>query len=126
MKEQKQITKAEMLIMDSLWSLSAQGVGSADIMQALPDPKPAITTLLTHLKILTEKGFVETEKHGKLLSFTPLISREAYTRRFMKDVKNTFFGGSPLSLLSFFVHEEKLTNEQLDELEEIIRRKKQL
>jgi predicted transcriptional regulator len=54
-----------------------------------------MTTLLTFLKRLTEKGFVSTDKEGKLLRFTPLNSRDEYTEQYLDDTKDILFGGSP-------------------------------
>ena len=127
MKARKQLTKAESQVMDALWVLPTEhGATSAEVMEQYAEPKPAMTTLLTFLKRLTEKGFVRTEKHGKLLYFTPLISREEYTRQRMAEVKDTFFGGSLRSLISFFVRQESLDDDQVDELVNIIRQKKTL
>ena len=62
MKEKKQLTKVETQVMNVLWNLQADEVVSAEIMDAFPEPKPAMTTLLTFLKRLTEKGFVRTDR----------------------------------------------------------------
>ncbi|MBO4315338.1 MAG: BlaI/MecI/CopY family transcriptional regulator [Prevotella sp.] len=127
MKEKSQLTKAETQVMNVLWSLpTEQGVTSAEVMERYAEPKPAMTTLLTFLKRLTEKGIVRTEKHGKLLYFTPLLTREEYTQQMMTDMKDTFFGGSLHSLISFFVRHEPLDSKEIDELVDIIRQKKTL
>lgn len=127
MKEKIQLTKAEAQVMNVLWSLPTdEGVTSAEVMEHYDEPKPAMTTLLTFLKRLTEKGIVRTEKRGKLLYFTPLLSRETYTQQMMTEVKDTFFGGSLNSLVSFFVRHEHLNSSQIDELIDIIRQKKTL
>ena len=39
----------------------------------------------------------------------------------MQDIKNTFFGGSGKSLMSFFIKEEKLCDEEIVELFEMIK-----
>lgn len=119
----KQLTRAEQQVMNALWSLSQEGANSAEIMERMPEPKPALTTLLTFLKILKEKGYVLTEKVGKALRFTPAVSREQYTRQYMTEVKNTFFGGSVTSLVSFFAKEEQMSDEEIDELVRIIKNK---
>ncbi len=106
--------------MNALWSLPEQGAFSAEIMELMPEPKPAPTTLLTFLKILKEKGFLVTEKVGKALRFTPTISREQYTRQYMDDVKDTFFGGSLASLVSFFAQRENLSKEEREEIIRLI------
>ena len=121
MKEKRQLTKAETQVMNALWSLPAEGATSAEIMELMPEPKPALTTLLTFLKILREKGFVVTEKMGKALRFIPAISREHYTSMLMNEVKNTFFGGSLLSLVSFFAKHEQLSDEEINEIAQIIK-----
>lgn len=123
MKEKKlsQLTKAETQVMNALWSLSADGAASSEIMERMPEPKPALTTLLTFLKILKEKGFVVTEKMGKALRFTPVLSREQYTRQYMTEVKNTFFGGSLASLVSFFAKDEQMSDEEVAEIMQMLK-----
>ena len=123
MKEKKlsQLTKAETQVMNALWSLPADGASSSEIMERMPEPKPALTTLLTFLKILKEKGFVVTEKMGKALRFTPVLSREQYTRQYMTEVKNTFFGGSLASLVSFFAKDEQMSDEEVAEIMQMLK-----
>ena len=120
MKDKSQLTKAETQVMNALWSLP-QGQGrSSEIMEQMPEPKPALTTLLTFLKILKEKDFVATEKLGKGQLFKALVSRDDYTRTYMKEVKNAFFGGSLSSLVSFFVKNEELSQQEIDEISHIV------
>ena len=127
MKEKYMLSKSEAQVMNILWSISVEdSVTSAEVMESYDEPRPAVTTVLTFLKRLTEKGFVKTEKQGKLLRFTPLVSREEYAARYMKDAKDTFFGGSPVSLISFFVQQEQMDDEQIKELFDIIQQKRQL
>ena len=123
MKDKSQLTKAETQVMNALWSLP-QGQGrSSEIMEQMPEPKPALTTLLTFLKILKEKDFVATEKLGKGQLFKALVSRDDYTRTYMKEVKNTFFGGSLKSMFSFFAQTEDVSEEDLKEILEMIKKK---
>ena len=123
MKEKKQLTKAETQVMNVLWSLPEGQGRSAEIMERMPEPKPALTTLLTFLKILKDKGFIIAEKVGKGQLSKALVSREDYTRTYMNEVKQTFFGGSFTSLVSFFAKEEKLTDDELSEILRIIEKK---
>ena len=118
MKEKKQLTKAETQVMNVLWSLPEGQGRSAEIMDGMPEPKPALTTLLTFLKILKEKGFVTAEKQGKGQLFKALISREDYTRTYMNEVKQTFFGGSYMGFISNLVKEHDVS---IDDLKELIR-----
>jgi predicted transcriptional regulator len=114
--KQQTLTKSEMQVMNILWSLD-RGACVNDILAQYPDPKPAYTTIATFLKILTQKGFVEHKKgSGKLLIYSPLITREKYRRQVMEEVKDDFFGNSFKSMFSFFVREEHLTAEEIQEL----------
>ena len=124
MKEKKSLTKAETQLMNILWGLPEQKGSSAEIMAQYPEPKPALTTLLTFLKILKEKGFVATEKVGRGSIFSALISKADYTSFYMREVKNTFFGGSLTSLVSFFAKEEHLSDKEIDEILKIFEKVK--
>jgi predicted transcriptional regulator len=105
-----------MQVMNILWNLG-RGACVNDILEQYPDPKPAYTTIATFLKILTQKGFVEHKKGaGKLLIYTPLMTKEKYRRQIMAEVKDDFFGNSFKTMFSFFVKEEHLTTEEIEEL----------
>ena len=58
---------------------------------------------------------------GKTHIYYPLMTKEEYTRRVMNEVKDNFFGGSGSSLLKFFVREEKLTEEEIEELIQMVK-----
>ena len=124
--KQQTLTKSEMQVMNILWDLD-RGACVNDILAQYPDPKPAYTTIATFLKILTQKGFVEHKKGtGKLLIYSPLITREKYRRQVMEEVKDDFFGNSFKSMFSFFVREEHLTAEEIQELIEQIKEEEKI
>lgn len=83
MKKQNQtLTKSEMLVMNVLWEFG-RGASVNDILANYPEPKPAYTTIATFLKILTQKGFVESKKgQGKQFVYTPLITKEKYRQSY--------------------------------------------
>lgn len=116
--EERTLTKAEMEIMSVLWD-EGKPLTTHEIITHYPDPKPAYSTVATFLKILTKKEFIAPQKQeggGKTFVFAPLLTRDEYTARMMKEVKSTFFGNSLKSLLSFFVEQEELTAEEIEEL----------
>lgn len=123
--EERQLTKAEMEIMNVLWE-RGEGMTTHEIIEEYPEPKPAYSTIATFLKILTNKGFIQSHKQeggGKTFVFTPTIGREAYTNRVMKEVKSTFFGNSLKSMLSFFAKQEEVSEKDLQEIMEMIKSK---
>lgn len=122
MKDNKSytLTKAEIQIMSILWEMPEGGCVH-DIIEHYDEPKPAYTTIATFMKILQNKKFVEyRKKGGKTHIYYPLMTKEEYTRQIMSEVKDNFFGGSKSSLLKFFVREEKLTEEDVQELLDMI------
>ena len=120
--QQKTLTKGEMQVMNILWD-KQRGACVADIQREYPEPQPAYTTIATFLKIMEQKGFVEKRKggSGKTFVYSPLLTRERYRRLVMDDVKNTFFGGSVKSLVSFFAEEDELTQEDVNEILAILK-----
>lgn len=126
--EERQLTRAEMEIMNVLWSTMSpeEGLTTHQIIKQYPEPKPAYSTIATFLKILVNKGFVGSRKQdggGKTLEFFPLLTREEYTNRVMKEVKSTFFAGSLKTMLSFFARQEEVSEEDLKEIISLIKSK---
>ena len=115
----KELTKAEEEIMQVLWQLESAYV--KDIIAKLPKPKPAYNTVSTIVRILEQKGFVGHEIHGKSHKYHPLITKEGYTKSFMKGFVKRYFGGSYQQLVSFFTNQESLS---VDELEQLLKKVK--
>ena len=120
-KPVQQLTKAEEEIMQVLWDLKSAFV--KDIIARLPKPKPAYNTVSTVVRTLEQKGFVGHEPQGKSHKYHPLITKEEYTRFFMKGFVKRYFSGSYQQMVSFFTREDKLS---LNELEELVGQLKKL
>lgn len=118
----KELTKAEEEIMQVLWELDSAFV--KDIIDKLPEPKPAYNTVSTIVRIMVQKGFAGHEKHGKFHKYYPLITKEAYTRSFMKGFVKKYFSGSYQQMVSFFTQEEKLSINELEQLIQEYKNKK--
>lgn len=114
----KILTKAELQIMQILWKLEHAFVN--DILEGMPTPKPAYNTVSTIVRILVSKGFVGYESFGKSHRYYPLISHQTYTNQFMSGVKNNLFDGSFMSMVSFFVKKEKLSEKEKQEIIEML------
>lgn len=123
-KDDRTLTKAEMEIMTILWD-EDKALSTHTIIEKYPDTKPAYSTIATFMKILTTKEFVsyrKGEEGDKTFYFYPIITRVEYTRKYMKEVKNSLFGGSVKSLISFFAQEEELSEQDLKEILSMIER----
>ena len=100
MKDLKELTKAEDQVMQILWDLKAAFV--KDIIEKMPDPKPAYNTISTIVRILETKGFVDHKAYGKTHEYFPVISKEKYTKFYLNNMLKGYFGGSFQNLVSFF------------------------
>lgn len=118
----RELTKAEDQIMQILWKLEKAFV--KDIIDHLPDPKPAYNTVSTIIRILETKGFVGHKAYGKTHEYYPLIAKEKYTRFYLNTMLKGYFGGSFNNLVSFFAKENNLSAKELEELLKEINTKK--
>ncbi|OKL39921.1 BlaI/MecI/CopY family transcriptional regulator [Pontibacter flavimaris] len=110
----KELTKAEEEIMQVLWKLERAFV--RDILEELPEPKPAYNTVSTIVRILEAKGFVDHEAFGKSHQYFPLVQQDKYKSFFLKNFMSGYFGGSFEKLVSFFAKDNNLDVQELDQL----------
>jgi len=112
----KELTKAEEQVMQELWALEKAFV--KDIIDRLPEPKPAYNTVSTIIRILEKKGFVDHYAYGKTHQYFPLISKTDYTKSYFKNFLSGYFSNSFQDMVSFFAKEDKMS---LSDLEEMVR-----
>ena len=110
----KDLTKAEEQIMQVLWRLKEAFI--KDIIDQMPEPKPAYNTVGTFLKILENKAFVKRRKLGNTYVYAPLVAKKDFTKNYMKGFLGKYFEGSAEKLFSFMVQEKDLNIEQIEDL----------
>ena len=110
--EGRLLTEAELGIMNQVWRLGSASVRQT--MEALePERKLAYTTVATILKILENKGFLESRKHDGVLGYTPKVAREAYESVSVRHLVANVFQGTPAALVNRLLEEEAWTPEEL-------------
>jgi BlaI family penicillinase repressor len=110
----KELTKAEEQIMQILWKLERAVV--KDIIEEMPEPKPAYNTVSTIVRILETKGFVDHRAFGKTHQYFPLVSKDSYSRFSLNTLVSSYFNGSFKNLVSFFTNESKMDVQDIDQL----------
>ncbi len=118
----KQLTKAEEQIMQALWQLKKANV--KNVIEVLPEPKPAYNTVSTIIRILESKGFVNYEKQGKGHVYFPVIAKEAYSNQSINKLVDNYFQGSFKSMVSFFVSKNDIDIDDLGAILKEINKKK--
>jgi BlaI family penicillinase repressor len=114
MKDLKELTKAEDQVMQILWQLE-RGVVK-DIIEKMPNPKPAYNTVSTIVRILEAKGFVGHKAYGKTHEYFPLVTKDKYSKFYFNNMLKGYFGGSFNNLVSFFANENQLKADEIDAL----------
>lgn len=117
------LAKREEQIMQVYWELGKAFI--RDVIPHLPNPRPHYNSVATMVKILEDKGFLDHETVGNVHCYFPVIKKEDYQRFAMKDIVSQYFNNSYSSMLAFFAKEQNLSSEELDEIMEIIKNKKQ-
>lgn len=114
----KELTKGEEQIMQILWELEKGFVN--DIIERMPEPKPAYNTVSTLIRILEKKGIVDHKSFGKTHEYFPLISKEQYTKGFMKGFLKNYFSDSYKNMVSFFSKNENLSAKEIEDIIQIL------
>jgi BlaI family transcriptional regulator, penicillinase repressor len=115
------LTNAEEQIMKLLWKLDKAFI--RDLLDEFPDPKPAMTTVLTLLKRMIDKGFVNYRQFGNSREYYPLIEKADYFSDHINGLIKDFFNNSTAQFASFFTNETEMSPEELKELRDIVDKK---
>jgi predicted transcriptional regulator len=114
MNTMKELTRAEEQLMQILWKLEKGFV--KDLIDELPGPKPAYNTVSTFIRIMEKKGFVGHTAYGNTHEYFPLITKQSYTKQYMKGFIKNYFSNSFQEMVSFFAKEDKMSISELEEL----------
>jgi predicted transcriptional regulator len=111
----------EQQIMDVVYQLGEASV--ADVRERLVDP-PTYSSVRTMLGHLERKGFLKRNRSGVKHFYQPVQTRKRASRSALWAVIDTFFAKSPGDALAALIDDtaEKLSVDDLDRLEEAIRR----
>ena len=75
------------------------------------------------LKRLEDKGFVERESSERGFVYAPRVSEKAARKSALSQIVKTFFNGSAVGAATALIGmEDKLADDELDELEQLIAR----
>nr|WP_293834839.1 BlaI/MecI/CopY family transcriptional regulator [uncultured Arsenicibacter sp.] len=119
----RELTKAEEEIMRVLWRLERGFV--KDVLNELPDPKPAYNTVSTIIRILEKKELVGYTAYGKTHEYFPLITEEQYRRFQTEQLMANYFDNSLKKLVSFFVKEKDVSLGEADEIIKLLNQTKE-
>ena len=120
-KPSETLTEAELRIMQVIWE---KGPGTVQqVLDALVDPPIlAYTTVLTTIRILERKGYVEHSKDGRAHVYSPLVEREEASRSEIRHLVGRFFRDSHEDLVLNILEDRGIAPEELNRLRRMLER----
>ncbi len=119
-KKSNTLTEAELRLMKILWRRGESAV--TDLVAALPDGEElAYNSVLTTIRILEQKGYVEHRQEGRAFVYRPSIAEQEASRSEIRNVLNRFFGNSREQLVLSLLGDEEISVDELERLKEAVR-----
>ena len=117
----QRLPDAELEVMQALWSCTTSA-SRADIENILRESRPiAVTTVLTLLTRLAERGFIDAHRCGKSNYYTPIVSKRDYlasqSRRFFDKLCE-----GDLNAFAAALCDSGLSKDDMDELRRLLER----
>jgi BlaI family transcriptional regulator, penicillinase repressor len=115
------LTEAELRIMEVLW---ANGPGSVQqVLDWLPaKPALAYNSVLTTIRVLEKKGYVEHAQDGRAYVYHPLLERKDAGRSEIRHLVSRFFHDSQEDLVLNILEDRGLDAEELSQLRKLLHR----
>ena len=118
-KKSQTLTEAELPIMEVLWDKGVATVG--DVAEGLSkDRAVAYNTVLTLMRILERKGYVQHTKDGRAFVYQPVVGRGEASRTAVRQLLTRFFNDSPELLVLNLLHDETIDEQEIGRLRGLI------
>lgn len=111
------LTDRESDVMHVLWERGASTV--TEVRDGLAD-ELAYTTVLTILRTLESKGYVEHEEEGRTYRYSAAVERQAARKSAVSHLASKLFQGSAELLMTQLVSDQKLSKEQIARLRKLL------
>ena len=113
------LTEAELRIMNVLW-----GRGSGSVQQVLDSitekPVLAYNSVLTTIRILEKKGYLQHLKDGRAHIYSPLVGRKEATRSEIRHLVSRFFKNSHEQLVLNLLEDQGIDADEVARLREML------
>lgn len=120
MKEEIKVTNSEWYVMNCLWEKS-----HLSLMQLVPLLKESAgwskSTSATMVRRLTEKDLIGYEENGKTKYFFPKVKKQDVVVQETRDFLQRIYDGSVGMMMSALVRQNDLSQEDILELQEILK-----
>ena len=116
------MSAAETEVLRLVWE--SQQATVQQVYDALP-PNRRVTyvTIATLLRRLEEKGYLKHRVHGKAFVYAPAAKKEDVIRRTISDLVERLFGGNPVPLMQHLAQHSGISDEDIERLKELAKKK---
>ena len=122
MAQRKSLTplgETEIEVLHHVWKLGEATVNDVRD-RILKDRKVAYTTIMTVMRKLADKGYLEFHKDGRTYVYSPARPANEVQHSLLKEIMNSVFHGSPMKLVQTLVKHEELSDEEREEMKRLI------
>jgi BlaI family penicillinase repressor len=122
-KPNERISDAELAVMEVLWEespLTATDVAGRVVAQR----DWSLATVKTLLSRLVAKKAIDHHLDGRRFLYSPLVARDAYVSGESRRLVDRFFGGKLMPLVAHLAEQEKLSGDDIAEIERLLREMK--
>ena len=117
----EKLTKQEEQAMLAIWRTGNGFV--KDFLDQIEGEPPHYNTLVSTIKNLEKKGYVNSRKMGNMYQYAPAVEEAEYKKQFLTTVVKNHFSNSYKELVSFFAEQKKISPKELKEIIDMIEKK---
>jgi len=114
------LTDHELRLMEVLWRRGRATV--ATVVDSLTPPPLAYSTVLTTLRTLEQKGYIEHQEDGRAYVYRPRVQRDDAAKSAVRHLLDRFFGSSPGALAVTLLDETPLTADDVAKIRRLLDR----
>ena len=118
----KKLPDAELSVMQAVWACEKEATRQEIESHLGKNHNQALTTLLTELSRLADKGFLKVTKNGRSNLYRPLVARDEYLAAQSKSFVDTLCGGN-MSVFANALCDSGISKEDLAELTALLQEK---
>ncbi len=115
MKKTKELSSAELEVMQILWKYN-RPMKVQEVCDVLKPRKWEYRTVATLLIRMREKGAVACAKENNVNTYTPLLDKETYTKSQTKSFIQKLYNGSARDLAVSLFQSDALSKDDIDEI----------
>ena len=112
--------RLELQIMNVVWDKGQATVHEVkDVLTR--GRQPAYTTVLTMMRKLEAKGYLQHEVDNRSYVYQAAIERQEVRQGLLGDLVDRIFRGSPSLLVTSLLEQDHISDEELEEIDRIVR-----